>query len=109
MVEQGRVLRQFYDENYTHQEQFRSAWETLNKAEKKSWADRQAYDRPRPIIFSGWTVGSALPNAFISIMTAIWKSNREYIFEALKIQVSLCLFQKEQSIRFCCGWRKMDL
>lgn len=47
MVEQGRMLRQFYDENYTHQEQFRSAWETLNKAEKKSWANRQAYEQAK--------------------------------------------------------------
>ena len=41
------VLRQFYDENYAHQEQFRSAWETLNKAERKSWADRQAYEQAK--------------------------------------------------------------
>jgi hypothetical protein len=45
VVRPREVLRQFYDENYTHQEQFRSAWEAVNKAEKKSWADRQAYEQ----------------------------------------------------------------
>ena len=47
MVKPREVLRQFYDENYTHQEQFRSAWEALNKAERKSWADRQAYEQAK--------------------------------------------------------------
>jgi hypothetical protein len=47
VVKPREVLRQFYDENYTHQEQFRSAWEALNKAEKKSWADRQAYEKAK--------------------------------------------------------------
>jgi len=47
VVEPREVLRQFYKENYTHQEQFHSAWETLNKAEKKSWADRKAYEQAK--------------------------------------------------------------
>jgi hypothetical protein len=47
VVRPREVLRQFYDENYTQQEQFRSAWEALNKAKKKSWADRQAYEQAK--------------------------------------------------------------
>jgi hypothetical protein len=47
VVRPREVLRQFYDENYTHQEQFRSAWEALNKAEKKNWADRQTYEQAK--------------------------------------------------------------
>lgn len=47
VVKPREVLRQFYDENYTQQEHFRSAWETLNKAEEKSWADRQAYEQAK--------------------------------------------------------------
>ena len=47
VVKPREVLRQFYDENYTHQEQFRSVWEALNKAEKKSWADRQVYEQAK--------------------------------------------------------------
>jgi len=41
------VLRQFYEENYANQEQFRSAGATLNKAEKKSWADRKGYEQAK--------------------------------------------------------------
>jgi len=47
VVKPREVLRQFYEENYAHQEQFRSAWEALNKAEKKSWADRKAYEQAK--------------------------------------------------------------
>lgn len=47
VVKPREVLRQFYEENYGHQEQFRSAWEILNKAEKKSWADRQKYEQAK--------------------------------------------------------------
>ena len=47
VVKPREVLRQFYDENYTQQEHFRSAWETLNKAEEKSWADRQVYEQTK--------------------------------------------------------------
>ena len=47
VVKPREVLRQFYEENYAHQEQFRSAWEILNKAEKKSWADRQVYEQAK--------------------------------------------------------------
>jgi len=47
VVKPREVLRQFYEENYSHQEQFRSAWEALNKAEKKSWADRQKYEQAK--------------------------------------------------------------
>ena len=57
MVKPREMLRQFYEENYTHQEQFRSAWEALNKAEKKSWADRQAYEQAKADLFvvAGWS------------------------------------------------------
>ncbi|WP_312159748.1 hypothetical protein [Oscillibacter sp.] len=47
VVKPREVLRQFYEENYAHQEQFRFAWEALNKAEKKSWADRQTYEQAK--------------------------------------------------------------
>ena len=42
-----RRTKSIANENYTHQEHFRSAWETLNKAEKKSWADRQVYEQAK--------------------------------------------------------------
>lgn len=47
VVKPREVLRQFYEENYAQQEQFRSTWEALNKAEKKSWADRQKYEHAK--------------------------------------------------------------
>lgn len=44
VVSPREVLRRFYEENYSHQEAFRLAWEKLNKTEKEKQTSQQEYE-----------------------------------------------------------------
>ena len=106
VVKSREVMRQFYEENYAHQEQFRSAWEALNKAEKKAGQIVRHTNRPRPSIFPGWIVGSASPNGFTSTMTAFRKNHETRTKERQPPFLALTFSQSTVEINIVTIWIK---